>query len=130
MDEVRDVAIESIKIKKRVRKDFGDLVPLMNSLKKYGQMNPIVLNSRYELIAGFRRLQALKRLGWTTVRATIVDRNTELEMLELELEENIQRRDLSADEISDGFDRMSRLKNPGCILKIFKGIPRFFGKNS
>ena len=49
------VQIKDIKIKKRVRKDLGNLEDLKDSMKIYGLMNPITLNSRYELIAGLQK---------------------------------------------------------------------------
>ena len=58
------VKIDDIKIKKRVRRDLGDLEALKESLRLYGLLNPITLNSKYELIAGERRLEAAKSLGW------------------------------------------------------------------
>ena len=57
------VNIDDIKIKKRVRKDLGDLDALKNSLRTYGLLNPITITRDYELIAGERRLQAAKALG-------------------------------------------------------------------
>ena len=39
------VNIEDIKIKKRVRHDLGDLEALKDSLRTYGLLNPITLNS-------------------------------------------------------------------------------------
>ena len=41
------IQIKDIKIKKRVRKDLGDLSALKESLKLYGLMNPITLNKYY-----------------------------------------------------------------------------------
>ena len=67
------VQIKDIKIKKRVRKDLGNLEDLKDSLRTYGLLNPITLNSRYELIAGERRLQAATQLGWTSINANIID---------------------------------------------------------
>jgi ParB family chromosome partitioning protein len=52
----------------------------------------------------------------------VLNRNTDLEKLELELEENIQRRDLSPEELSDGFDRLDKLRNPTLIKRIFRCI--------
>ena len=46
------VNIADIKVKHRVRKDTGDLDALKESLRRYGLLNPITLNSKYELIAG------------------------------------------------------------------------------
>ena len=56
------VNIEDITVKKRVRKDLGDLEPLKDSLRRYGLLNPITLNAKKELIAGERRLQAAKAI--------------------------------------------------------------------
>ena len=50
------VQIKDIKIKKRVRKDLGNLENLKDSMKIYGLMNPITPKSCYELIAEERRL--------------------------------------------------------------------------
>ena len=85
------VQIKDIKIKKRVRKDLGNLENLKDSMKIYGLMNPITLNSRYELIAGERRLQSAIQLGWTSINANIIDNLSEVEQLEMEIEENNQR---------------------------------------
>ena len=131
MHETREVALNKIKLKKRIRRDLGDLSSLINSLRKYGQLTPIILNTRYELIAGNRRLESAKRLGWETINAIVVQRETDLEMLELEIEENIQRRDLSAEELSDGFDRLDEMRNPGLLKRFLdwlrKWIKKLFG---
>jgi ParB family chromosome partitioning protein len=122
VDIVTDVAIDRIKVGRRVRNDLGDLRHLMNSLRRYGQLSPIILNENYELIAGNRRLEAARALGWISIKAAVLNRNTDLEKLELELEENIQRRDLSPEELSDGFDRLDKLRNPTLIKRIFRCI--------
>ncbi len=113
------IQIKDIKIKKRVRKDLGDLGALKESLKLYGLMNPITLNKNYELIAGERRLQAAKQLGWTSINANIIDNLTEIEQLEMELEENNQRKEFTEKELLEGYKRLERLKNPNIFYKIF-----------
>ena len=80
------ILISDIKIKKRVRKDLGDIEMLKESLSHYGLMNPITVNSQYELVAGHRRLEAAKSLGWSTIEAIVVDTKDKLLQLELELE--------------------------------------------
>lgn len=122
------IAPESIIIKKRVRQDPGDLEPLMESLRKYGQLNPIMINHRYELIAGYRRVEAAKLLGWRSINAVIIDRDSEEDKLEIELEENIQRRNLTAEEISEGFTRLQKLKQRGFFILLLKKILDFFIK--
>ena len=128
MLDIREVAIEKIRIKKRVRINLGDLTSMIDSLRNYGQLNPIVINREYELIIGNRRLEAARQLGWATVQAIIIDRNSELEKLELEMEENIQRRELSPVEIHRGFDKLDRLRNPGFLKRIWNRILKSFSR--
>jgi ParB family transcriptional regulator, chromosome partitioning protein len=120
--------IDSIRIKKRVRKDPGDLTPLANSLRKYGQLNPIVIDPDYELIAGFRRLAAAKRLGWGMIEAVIVETDSDVQKLEIELEENIQRRNLTSDEISDGINTIHRLLHPSLFMRVINFFKKLFSR--
>jgi len=49
---------------------------MMDSLRQFGQIFPIVvvaLGERYELVDGFKRLRALKHLGYERVKASVVD---------------------------------------------------------
>ncbi|MCR4742702.1 MAG: ParB/RepB/Spo0J family partition protein [Treponema sp.] len=122
------VPIEKIKIKKRVRQDLGQLEDLKESLRTYGLLNPITLNSKYELIAGERRLQAAKQLGWTNIQANIVDNLTDIEQLEMELEENNQRKEFTDDELLEGYKRLERLKHPGFFYRIYLFFKKLFEK--
>ncbi len=121
-----EIPIDSIIIKKRVRSDLGDLRSLMKSMRIYGLMHPIIVNSKNELIAGHRRLESAKHLGWKKIPAVIVDRENELEKLELEMEENLNRRNLSADELAEGYRRLDKLRNPGFFRRIWNAIRSFF----
>lgn len=112
------VNINDIKIKKRVRRDLGDLEPLKESLRTYGLLNPITLNNKYELIAGERRLQAAKQLGWTNINAVVQNNLSDIEELEMELEENNQRKEFTKDELLDGYRRLEKLRNPSIWRKI------------
>ena len=123
------VKIDDIKIKKRVRRDLGDLEALKESLRLYGLLNPITLNSKYELIAGERRLEAAKSLGWERINAIVLDNNVDkIRQLEIELEENNQRKEFTDEELLDGYKRLEKLKNPGFWDKFFKAIKNFFKK--
>ncbi len=124
------VQIKDIKIKRRVRKDLGNLEDLKDSMKVYGLMNPITLNSRYELIAGERRLQSAIQLGWTSINANIIDNLSELEQLEMELEENNQRKEFTDDELMEGYKRLKRLRNPNLFYKIYLFFKHLFQKIS
>ena len=58
-------------------------------------------NKKYELIAGERRLQAAKLLNWTNINANIIENMSEADTLEMELEENNQRKEFTDDELME-----------------------------
>ena len=122
------VSIKDIKVKRRVRKDLGNLENLKDSLRRYGLLNPITLNSKYQLIAGERRLEAAKAIGWTSINANIIDNLTEIDQLEMELEENNQRKEFTDAELMEGYKRLNRLRNPNFFYKIYLFFKRLFQK--
>ena len=122
------VLIKDIKIKKRVRKDLGDIEMLKDSIKRYGLMNPITINTQYELVAGHRRLEAVKALGETEIEAIMVDTKNKLLQLELELEENNQRKPFTDDELYEGYKALERLRNPSFFDKLLDKIKGWFEK--
>ena len=127
------VSIKDIKVKRRVRKDLGNLENLKDSLRRYGLLNPITLNSKYQLIAGERRLEAAKAIGWTSINANIIDNLTPLSQLEMELEENNQRKEFTDEELMEGYRRLARLRRLWNALVdffvwLFKTIASWFGR--
>ena len=112
-----EVRIDSVVVRKRIRADLGDLEPMMDSLRRHGQLNPILINRRSELIAGQRRLESARRLGWTSVQAVMVEQVSDQRMLELEIEENLQRRQLNEEELAAALQRLERLRHPGCLQR-------------
>jgi ParB family chromosome partitioning protein len=122
------VPIEDIKVKKRIRKDLGDVSSLADSLKHFGQINPIVITNDNVLIAGERRLEAAKSLGWRTINAVVAEFPDTLSKLEYEVEENIQRRDFNTEEIAEATRRIYRLRNPSFFRRILNAIIRFFSR--
>ncbi len=94
-----DLNIAQVNVGDRVRKDFGDIDELCNSIKSVGLIQPIVLTHDLCLIAGERRLRALKRIGVTTlVHASHFiwnDEQDELRLKAMEIEENVKRKELS-----------------------------------
>ena len=118
--------IDEIKIKKRVRKDLGDLSTLKDSMKRYGLLNPITVNSKHELVAGQRRLESAKELGWTSIPVKVLDINDRISQLEIELEENTQRSDFTDEELMAGYEELEKLRNPGFFKKLWNRIVSFF----
>jgi ParB family chromosome partitioning protein len=120
------IDIDQIVIRKRVRKNLGDLTSLMESLKRHGLLNPVVINSRNELIAGHRRTEAARRLGWKTVEVRIVDGRDEGDLVEMEIEENTQRKNLTSDELAEAYLRLDRIRHPSLFVRVWRAIARFF----
>ncbi|MDR2134803.1 MAG: ParB N-terminal domain-containing protein [Treponema sp.] len=122
------VPIDDIIVKKRIRRDLGDIESLAESLKHYGQISPIVVSKKNVLIAGGRRLEAAKFLGWRTINAVVSETAGELARLEIEVEENTQRRDFSLEEIADATKKIYRLKRPGFFRRMLNAVLGFLKK--
>ena len=120
------VEISSIKVKKRVRRDLGDIEPLKQSLSKYGLLNPITITDKDVLVAGERRLEAAKALGWQRINANIIDNLSKKEQLALELDENNVRKSFTQEEADEGLKKLKRLENPNFFIKLLDKIATFF----
>lgn len=120
--------VSAIRIEKRVRNDLGELGPLMESMRKHGQLNPVVITADDELIAGHRRLESARRLGWACVEAVRLDQLGPVEKLELEMDENILRKDLTPEEIREGNERLEKLRNPSLFTRIGAFFRRMWKK--
>ena len=120
------VSIEDIVVdKQRIRKNIGDLTPLMQSMKKHGLLQPIIItDSDYTLLAGYRRLTAAKNLGWTEIDVRTVRANSKLERLEIEIDENEARKNFDFEELSRAKVRREKLSRPS----LFRRIIDFFKK--
>ncbi len=122
------VPLTDIVIRERVRQDIGDLTPLMESMQKHGQLNPINITRENELIAGHRRLLSAKELGWTYIDALIIDRDSQIEKLQLELEENVHRKDFSPEELLAGYRKLEKLLRPRLTRRVANFFGNLFGR--
>jgi len=120
------VQISDIKVKKRIRKDMGDIPALADSMRRFGQISPILITKNNVLIAGGRRLEAARNLGWSTINAVVAEIPDEVSKLEYELEENIQRRNFSQTETIEAAKRIYSLRNPSLFRRIITAIVGFF----
>jgi ParB family chromosome partitioning protein len=69
-----DRAINSIVMMgERTRADLGDIDSLAASMRDVGLLHPITITDTGKLLAGQRRLEAARRLGWTTIPVRIVE---------------------------------------------------------
>lgn len=90
--------------------DKAKLKELADSLKQNGILQPIIVTknkeSKYELIAGERRLEAAKLANFTEI-PVIIRSITPKEQLQYAIIENIQREDLNAVEEAQAYQRLS-----------------------
>ncbi len=91
----RQRAISSIKIGERHRCDLGDIDSLATSIKTIGLLHPVVVTPNGKLIAGHRRLQACRALGWWDIPVTIIDIDA---IVHGEFAENTFRKDFTLSE--------------------------------
>jgi len=115
--ELMHVRIEDVDVPRaRIRRDLGPIEDLALSLESFGLLHPVHVyasHGRYRLIAGERRLQAARTLGWTSIDAMVREPG-ENDLL-LELVENTQRKWLSDIEEADALIRLVR--EMGCEMK-------------
>ncbi len=102
------VAIKDIAVGERRREDYGDVAGLAESIERYGLIQPVVLDGENRLVAGGRRLQAVKSLGWSEIDARSMGELTEAELRKIEAEENLRRKDLTPYEWSKEMVRKAR----------------------
>lgn len=85
--------------KKSLEEGIDDLA---ESIKHFGLLHPVTVfpeNSKYILIAGQRRLLAVKQLGWEKIPARILStRPDDVESKAISFSENFVRRDLTTPE--------------------------------
>jgi ParB family chromosome partitioning protein len=102
--------IEANPYQPRMHIDPEELISIADSIREKGVIQPLIItkdkdSDKYFLIAGERRLRASQLAGLKTVPVVIKD-SSPLEMLELALIENIQRKDLNPLEEANAFIQM------------------------
>lgn len=98
-------------VQPRKRFDGDGLEELSQSIRDYGILNPLSVRlrgSRYELVAGERRLRAARLAGLKEVPCILLDVNMEDASL-IALVENLQRRDLDFIEEANGINQLIRM---------------------
>jgi len=109
--DVHDLPITLIDAAARnPRRTIGDVEELAASVQAHGLLQPVVVRragDRFELIAGHRRLEAARRVGWTTIPAVIRKAGDD-EAAVLMLVENLQRSDLKPSEEAAALEALVR----------------------
>ncbi|QCX27720.1 ParB N-terminal domain-containing protein [Nocardioides jishulii] len=66
-----DRAIDSITVGVRHRKDPGDLATLRDSIERLGLLQPVTVTPDGVLVCGWRRLEAVRGLGWRSMKVWV-----------------------------------------------------------
>lgn len=94
-DKLKFVKLADIKEGSRFRQDYGDLEDMVASIREKGVIQPITLTVDLELVSGGRRYRAAKLAGLTEIPALLRDIKGAVGLRELELLENLMRKDLT-----------------------------------
>lgn len=89
--KLRDIKVPN----ERARKEFDDIDKLAVSIQEFGLLQPLLLDKELNLIAGERRYKACSLLELDEVEVVFTDEVEEWRKRAMELEENIQRKDLT-----------------------------------
>ena len=96
--------INEIIVDDRIRKNPTHIKELIDDIQENGQIQPITVriddNGSYRLVAGFRRLTAMKVLGEQKIEAYVISEADEEKLLKMEISEN---------EVREGFTRTERM---------------------
>jgi len=108
VEYVKVADIKNSSFQPRINYDSKKLDELKASIKDKGVLQPILVreqNGHFEVVAGERRLRAVRDLGFEEVPAIIKD-VTDQEALVIALVENIQREELNPIEEAEAFRKL------------------------
>lgn len=111
------VSLSKIIIPERFRVDYGDIEALKASLSTYKVIHPPVITRDFVLVVGGRRLRAATELGWEDIEVNFTDEVDPVTLRELELEENVCRKDFSWPELCEAKRELHLLKSTDAIKK-------------
>ena len=123
---VKLVPLDLIDTLPQLRKEFDQvsIEDLAEDIKIRGLLQPVLLNptgDRYEMIAGERRLRAVKHNGATGIPALLVKASPDEAML-MQLAENIQRENLSLEEECQAIKRLYEFQ--GSLDKVAETVKK------
>lgn len=96
-----------IKVRSRIRKEYGDIDSLVASIESVGLLQPIGIRPDGTLVCGGRRLRAYKKMGRDKIAVYVCcDLKDELDYLIAERDENTCRESLTASESLSMADKL------------------------
>ena len=111
LSEIEVTKIRPNPFQPRMEFDTEHLEELKQSVSENGIIQPITVRKAddgFELIAGERRLRVVQELGFARIPAYVMEVDSEDQMLELSLVENIQRENLNPIELAKAYHRLQK----------------------
>jgi ParB/RepB/Spo0J family partition protein len=119
------IRVTDVVVRDRIRRDVGNVLGLAESIQRLGLFHPIVINTRKELVAGARRLAAVKKLGWKEVPCRFVATlDDAIAALQAERDENTCREPLTPSEMVEIGRRLEALEKPKAKERQAKAGPQ------
>ena len=95
------ISVDDIKVSERLRQlDNSKVAELVESIRLIGLLQPIVIDTDNNLLAGNHRLQAIKNLGYEKIECKQINLTEQKNKL-VEIDENLIHNDLSVIEKSE-----------------------------
>ena len=107
-----------------LRLDRGNIPELATSISRHGLLHPIIVRPAeggFELIAGSRRLAAVRLLGWRKITCQIIEIDDQ-EAFEVALAENVNRKTLDAFEEAKAFEEYTKKFGWGSETELAKKL--------
>ncbi|PTK69756.1 ParB N-terminal domain-containing protein [Staphylococcus haemolyticus] len=104
------IDINKVTVGKRIRKDYGDIASLADDIQDRGLINPPVVTPDYELIAGERRLEAMKKLDYKQIEVRVMSVEDQEHQLKIEISENEERKGFTYSERMDYAQQLERIE--------------------
>lgn len=93
--KLKVVKLSTIVVGERFRVDLGNIEELAESIKERGLIQPICIDENNNLLAGGRRYAACTLLSLSDIPVLIKDTEGEVDAREIELMENIHRKEMT-----------------------------------
>ena len=98
--KMKTVKLADIDASSRYRADMGNIEELAEGIREKGLIQPLCVNSNLRLLAGGRRHAACVALGLAEVPVLVREGDDEIDAREIELMENIHRKEMTWQEQS------------------------------
>lgn len=117
--------INEIIVDDRIRKNPTHIKELIDDIQENGQIQPITVriddNGSYRLVAGFRRLTAMKVLGEQKIEAYVISEADEEKLLKMEISENEVRESFTRTERMEYIKRLEEIEKKKAKERMLKG---------